>query len=228
MLTFQTTIAPSVTSIAIASPGRGALRFVPDRGGNTGFVTLRIYGRQFPPGTRVKLSGSGPDIWARDTAIEDFAIAATLDLSGALPGPRSVVISDANGLETSRASAVFTIESGGVAEVWVDLIGRTIVRGGREQTYYLNYGNARTVDAPVTRVWVRFPSFITFVSAPDYEPAATGTVGTDTYIAFDTPPIPAGGNGMIPFMLKPPDTPDFRHRFFELSTWAELLGADAQ
>jgi hypothetical protein len=127
---------------------------VSDKGGNTGDVSVNVFGGGFQSGATIKLSGAGqPDLLGTDTLVASSSrMGTTLKLEGALPGVRDVVVTLPNG-STSILHNGFTILDGGSPEVWVDIIGRTKIRAGSFTTFNLNFGNRGSVDAfaiPIT------------------------------------------------------------------------------
>jgi Carboxypeptidase regulatory-like domain/Beta-propeller repeat len=120
----------------------------PTAGGNNGSVTMRIIGDNFEtPPLSVKLIGNGfPELSGAHLFVENSsALLSTFDLRGAPPGLRDVevVFSDNRVL---RLIGVFTVEAGGGPRVWVDVIGRDVIRSGQRQSYTLSYGNRGNVD----------------------------------------------------------------------------------
>ena len=78
---------------------------------------------------------------------------------GAAPGLRTVVITNPDNSSISIPSG-FTVEQGGAPELWVDIIGLDKIRIGREQTYYLVYGNRGNVDGLGLTLSVSFPKYL--------------------------------------------------------------------
>jgi hypothetical protein len=133
--------------------------FTPGRGGNSGSVTVSLYGTGFKSGATVKLTRAGqPDINAASVSVsEDFFIArARFDLVGHAPGLRDVVLTNPDGRSATRAAS-FNVVAGGQPDVWVDLIGRNEFRPGRPQTYYIAYGNRGSVDAALVPIYIAMP-----------------------------------------------------------------------
>ncbi|HEX9930407.1 MAG TPA: SBBP repeat-containing protein [Pyrinomonadaceae bacterium] len=131
----------------------------PNRGGNTGLVSVTIHGSSFVNGATVKLVSAGqPDINAISVGIsENGTVArAIFDLNEQTPGIRNVVVVNQNGSSTSREKS-FTIEAGGEPKIWVDIIGRDEFRPGRPQTYYISFGNRGTVDGTLLPLIISIP-----------------------------------------------------------------------
>jgi hypothetical protein len=145
---------PTSTSIhAIVNlrlpPVDHGLRLSTSHGGNTGPVTLTVFGTEIPEGSAAKLDcPNQPDIVGANVVVspDGFKLIATFNLVGALPGQCTVTVVKPDGTSKS-AVKVFTIELGGKAETWIDIIGFDSIRPGRPQKYYLPYGNRGNVDA---------------------------------------------------------------------------------
>ncbi|HEX7183823.1 MAG TPA: SBBP repeat-containing protein [Thermoanaerobaculia bacterium] len=137
------------------APDVRLIGLTPTRGGNAGTVTVMIRGINFPPGAvSVELvAHTREDIAAISAAVIDVThIRAIFDLQGKPPGTRDLVVSFSDGTVVKLAAA-FTVEPGGGAEVWIDVIGPNRVRGGVPTKYFLVVGNRGNVDAigvPVT------------------------------------------------------------------------------
>jgi hypothetical protein len=195
-------------------------RILPNRGGSSGTVTVSIFGRSFQTGTQVKLTAAGqPDIVGSNTTLQSGSFLTTrFDLTGAAPGVRDVVVINPDST-TARLAGGFIIEASGAPAVWVDVIGRSVTRGGRTQIYFIQYGNRGNVDASITRVWIAFPTYLIWDTV-DQLPNVAGQMNGDTYLAFDVNPS-AGSSIAIPVGLKAPNDPSFAHRLFQVQVWKE-------
>jgi hypothetical protein len=192
---------------------------MPDSGGDTGSVTAIIQGAGFLNGVAAKLARNGQtDIVGDPLAVgpEGKTITATFDLRGKTRGLWDVVVTSPSGVSVTLHGA-FAIEEGRAPQVWVDIIGRQAMRGGRRETYFIQYGNRGNIDANLVRIWITFPTFMTFFS--ENTPSSSGRLGDSTFLAFDVPVIPPGLTGTIPVNLIAPNTPDFAHRMFEIQVW---------
>jgi CSLREA domain-containing protein len=203
----------------------------PTRGGTAGTVKTLVYGSGFVAGATVKLVRPGfPDVVGTATNVKGSVLTTTLDLRGAAPGAWSVVAENPDASSATLGDA-FTVEVGGGADLWVDLVlPRSFVRG-RTQSIYVAYGNRGTVDAYGVPIWLSFPDELEFhvpfpVSPPPSQP---GQVPTDwTRIAIDEPipppenrdsfplllpVVPAGSTGVLRFRVESPSllggSPDF-------------------
>jgi hypothetical protein len=205
-----------VLSSAISeTPGVSGVQ--PDAGGNGGIVTARIAGAKFTDGVSVSLIGNGTEIVASSVQIVDPSVlAASFDLRGAAPGVRDVAVSFPGGLVATLGSA-FTIEQGGSPQIWVDTVGRGLIRPGFEQTYYVLLGNRGTVDSGPASVWVSFPQQFSWRSVDGWvvTDSASSSSG-NRLVSLDVPSVPAGWAVAVPLTLSPP--PGFGGSF-RLRTW---------
>jgi probable HAF family extracellular repeat protein len=122
----------------------------PNHGGNVGSVVAQIFTPGLRPGSTVTLSAPGqPDIIGQDITTFDVShttlLQTTLDLTGAQPGPRSVVVTQPDGTTVTLPDR-FTIEQGGSAQVWVDIIARSVFEPGVAQPVTIFYGNRGNID----------------------------------------------------------------------------------
>ena len=118
---------------------------LPNHGGNTGNVTVKIVTPlDFPieNGTTVKLTADGlPDIMPISTTVDTntpYVMSATFALNGAPLGKRNVVITLPDG-ETRTYPQGFTIEKGIISKLWLDIQAevqfvRALVRNTRLYT----------------------------------------------------------------------------------------------
>lgn len=206
----------------ITAPVTTVTAVFPNHGGNGGTVSaVRIVGTAIPSNVGIKLSGPGPDINATNIQVSPAGNLVTVlfNLKDATPGSYSLVLTKPDGTILLNVPAAFTIEQGGAPNVWVDVIGRNIIRGGRSQVYFLQYGNRGNMDAGKTRLWIMFPSFMTWRLTIDQ--SVIGHQGDNTFLAFDVPAVPAGATSEIPVLLSAPDTPDFAHRRFDIRAWKD-------
>lgn len=149
---------------AIATPTATStlgVQFIqPTHGGNAGLVTMQIVGSGFQAGAAVKLTGLGPDIIGTNTNAPTASILnTTFDLTGATPGPRTLVVTNPDGTSTPLIGG-FTVEQGGAAQISVEIVGRDRVRIGTPQTYYAAFRNRGTVDSKSALVTVTVPGRI--------------------------------------------------------------------
>ena len=131
----------------VVGPQISVDQMLPNHGGNAGVVTARVIGSGFQEGAAVKLAGLGPDIEGANVSVPNSSVlTATFDLTGAVPGPRDVVVTNLGEAPVTLARG-FTIEQGGAPQISVDILGPNLIRIGREQTYYLNIRNLGSIDS---------------------------------------------------------------------------------
>jgi hypothetical protein len=139
-----TTTAPVITKVS------------PDTGGNTSTVTVTIEGDNFQEGLGIKLAKVGePEIPASSvTLVDPTKISAVFDLAGAEPGSWDIVVTNPDSKEVGIFPDGFIIESGGESDVWVDILGRPIIRSGRPAPFMVFYGNQGNIDVKEAVLWV--------------------------------------------------------------------------
>jgi hypothetical protein len=128
--------------------GFSVAKISPRRGGNQGSVSAGIVGTGFRAGATVSLRRAGePDIPGQPVFVDagGSAISVAFDLNGRPPGPWDVAVTIPGGSVVTLADA-FTIEAGGTADLWVDVVG-ALRRPGRRSTFTVVYGNRGSVDA---------------------------------------------------------------------------------
>ena len=131
------------------------LSVLPRAGGDTGSVTIRVFGNGFEEGTTIKLVRSGElEILSTNVHIESkTSLTTTFDLNGKTRGQWDVVVTNPDNTSFTISDG-FTIEEGREAQLWVDIIGRGVIRPGRPQTYHIVYGNRGNVDALGVPLWI--------------------------------------------------------------------------
>lgn len=135
----------------------------PSKGGNAGTVTVTILGKDLQEGALVRLmEGSEVVLTGQNTVVASHRrIQTTFDLQGQGPRALTLVVVNPDGTSTVAPEA-FTIEEGGAAQVWVGIVGRSLIRAGREQTYTLFYGNRGNGDAFDVILLVKIPAGLEF------------------------------------------------------------------
>ena len=172
----------------------------PSHAGNGGLASLTIMGSNLSTATQVKLTGIGPDIVSQNVTVPgDGALTATFDLTGAMPGLRTVVIQNSTG--TSTLPNAFTVEQDRSPDLWIvnyALVSNQATPGARSymtyQGYLVNPGPALgSVTATVTSL---DPFSIRVLPGHDTlnfttVPAHSEVVSTNTFtiLADDTVPF---------------------------------------
>ncbi len=163
----------------------------PSTGGNTGPVTVRITGQGIAPGASVRLKRSGQldRVGTGISVSPDGAFAtATLPLAGAAVGAWDVVVTNPDNSAATLAGA-FTVEAGTEPTIWADVLGRgtLVVRHGREQTFFLVFGNRGNVDSAPTILDISIPRQLRVTFVEDFD-GSRPIVGSEK-------PRTAGGSG---------------------------------
>jgi PKD repeat protein len=133
----------------------GIKQIVDNSGGNSGDVTIDIYGGGFTEESEVRLTRTGSQDILPDTVmyLKKGVLQARFDLRGAPTGAWNVEI------ETPGSNPIvqedgFEITEGVAAEPWVEISGRSRALLGRWTTYTINYGNKGNVDASGVPLWL--------------------------------------------------------------------------
>lgn len=143
------------SDLSLLLNARSGVRVIPSHGGNTGAVTVKILGVPAEDVTEVLLrrTGYGDIQGNRMSPLAGGELQITFDLSGVAAGIWDLVVDQGNGATQIWAGA-FTVDAGGRADVWLDLVGRDLIRPGRAQRYALFVGNKGNVDAAVVPTWI--------------------------------------------------------------------------
>ncbi|MGA8028717.1 MAG: NHL repeat-containing protein [Bryobacteraceae bacterium] len=217
----------------VFTPGSSVpLAIQPTHGGNAGTVTAQITGPGvFKSGAEVKLTGIGPDIVGTNTTVPNASIlTTTLDLSGAEPGIRTVVVTNPDRTSVTISDG-FTIEQGGSPDISVEIIGFDKIRIGSQQTYYLAITNTGTVDSSAGILSLSIPSTLEYTQLNGNNLFVAGSIsgtlfGTSTTssktdamaavpggstrsLLFATPGLPTGQAQYAPVQLFDVATSDF-------------------
>jgi hypothetical protein len=190
---------------------------LPANGGNAGTVSVRIIGDGLQTVERVLLSAAGhSDIVGLNTRPADSdLVITTLNLQGAQPGIYDLVVGRSDGSVLGRLSRAFTVESGGAADLWVDVIGRDRIRVGGEQTYYVLLGNRGNIDSGPTSAWASFPADLTWrIGSGIGITSGTSLRSKNTLLSMDLPAVAPGGVVTVPLVLgvRPESPLEFRLR----------------
>lgn len=126
----------------------------PNKGGDTGNVTVIVYGANIKQGATVKLMRNGQtDITGANVNIASngTSLTADFDLNSKAQGLWSIVVTNPDNKSATLAD-VFTIEAGRAAKVWADIVGRFTLRTGYDQQFFIAFGNTGNSDAPTTQL----------------------------------------------------------------------------
>jgi hypothetical protein len=174
------------------APGPLITSITPTTGGTAGPVTVTINGQGLDATATVCLRRAGyADIFATSVTGTDDGrtLAATFDLSAAEPGEWTLVVTNLD-LQEATAPTLFTVESGGEARIWYEIVGRGQIRLAREQTYVLRCGNSGTVDAHEVLLILQIPKGVSYrldLVRLDFGPGLNVPLGVETEDAVYIP-----------------------------------------
>jgi hypothetical protein len=177
---------------------------LPDMGGNAGTVTATIVGTGFQPAATAQLTCPGAlTVVGTNTTVstDGRTITTTFNLVGTTPEGCSVLVTDPN-KTTATQSDAFTIQQGGAANLWVDIVGENDLHGGYAQQYYLVYGNKGNIDATATLFALAVPDdpLLTSQPSPDFLVDSFQAAGNNVY-TYAVPSVPAGATEAFPVTL---------------------------
>ena len=129
----------------------------PSVGGNKGSVTVSVKGAGFSANSVIRLlpASGGSEIKADSVLVNNTGSILTgiLNLNGKQPGVYNVVVNTGNVFDTLKSA--FVIQEGELPDVFVDIIGRDVIRGnGTEQKYSIHFGNKSNNDVYAVPLWI--------------------------------------------------------------------------
>src|SRR5262249_37716236 len=137
----------------------------PSRGGNTGTVTVSVFGSGFVDGATIKLERAGVSTTISGNPVAvipgGVAISGVLDLTGREPGPWDVVVTNPD-QTTATLPGAFTVEQGGASQVWVSLVSPFQLNDGHPVRFFVVFGNRGNVDAFGVPLSLAFLNDLTF------------------------------------------------------------------
>jgi hypothetical protein len=169
----------------------------PARGANTGPVTMMIKGMGLDAQARVWLSRvDGWELYSQQVegTTDNTMLACVFDLSQLSPSALTLRIQNADG--TVAVSPVpFTIENAEQPKLWVEIIGRTVIRTGRPARFTLRYGNESNVEVRYPWLVIGLPALVPYtVNVPralfPSEPTRPRTADATYITLLDLPPLP--------------------------------------
>jgi Beta-propeller repeat len=185
--------------------GQGAIGSIgPATGGNAGDTTVSIGGAGFQQGATCSLVQNGVTILTAPGIVNatGTAITCTFALNGASSGSYDVVVSNPDGSSFTKKGG-FAVQSGGQPNLWVNIVGRPLIRTGVPSIVTVNYGNSGTEDAYFVGLSVSLPQNVSAsynmgvtLGVASSTPAITAqTTGGVTTIPMFLPHLPAGSSG---------------------------------
>ncbi|MBM2815413.1 MAG: hypothetical protein HW421_2175 [Ignavibacteria bacterium] len=208
---------------------KGLREVIANKGGNTGYVTVYLYGGGFRDTAKVWLEKNNTKYLdaelVRLSRLD--ALEARFNLFGKETGVYDIFVKLPFG-DIFKLTQAFTIEQGKVAEPYINFTGRDKILFGRWQTYSINIGNNSNTDAlgvPVyflvtlakdieidfvnlkvqmSKYWKTQKNYDEVNKIPDYlenEGYFGGQEKVRLY-AFYIPVIPAGFSGQLNVRIK--------------------------
>ncbi len=236
-----------VSKIAFTAPSFAVNSIRADHGGDTGIVSVTIYGANLTPGATARLTRTGqPDIEGGTPTVSEFRTTLTtfFDLRQQQRGLWNVVVMNPDGSAVTLPNA-FTVEAGRAAQVYVDIIARDTVRTNRETRCAFIVGNMGNVDALAVPVDIAglpadaiFTPDYTFLPPQPVDPNVPPvdysqipkfyetTTGLHNYPMI-IPRVPAGRTLTFAFRLKIPSEEQFDLEVFAEPALATLTPTPA-
>lgn len=176
----------------------------PSYGGNTGQVTVQVIASGFQPGAQISLTGIGsPIVGTNPTVVSPNILTATLNLTGASAGVRTVTVTNPGGTSVTLPNA-FTVQQGVAPNLQIQKIGTPAVHG-RNETFFITVTNTGNTDAGLTPITESLEPWFTFVNA---SPAPTSIQLANfldqTYNGFlewDIASVPVGGSTTVAYTV---------------------------
>ncbi len=133
-------------------------QMTPTQAGNSGAVTTTLRGSGFLADASVTLSAAGmADLPGEVQWVSTGELRVTFDATGATPGVYDVTVEQGDA-ELQVLPGAFTIVAGGEADLWSLAYGPQMVRPGRAQSFWIEYGNRGTMDATNVSVFIAVPA----------------------------------------------------------------------
>lgn len=133
------------------------LAIYPTKGGDTGEVSVLISGSVFDDNSVIKLEKSGElDIVGKLESVENNGtlLRTIFDLTGKDLGAWDLVVENPI-LQSKTLTDAFTIEEGSKPNLWVEVLGPTRTRSGRQQRYLVAFGNRGNTDVASAHVYLQ-------------------------------------------------------------------------
>ncbi len=177
------------------------LAVYPNKGGDTGSVTVTISGSVFFDGSSIKLVRSGEaDIIGESLALSNNGtkLTATFNLTGQTRGDWDLVVTNPDGSTVSLPNG-FTVEEGRAPELWAEIIGSNQIRLGREQQYWLAYGNSGNLDVQGADIFLGIPAGTDYRLNNDPGPQNSTQ---ETFVQFLDTFVPVNSTKIVPLAVR--------------------------
>jgi PKD repeat protein len=134
----------------------GVERILPAEGGNTGDVTVTVFGGGLDTNFVGKImSGTTIIATSNNTSFAgNSSISLRFDLRTKPIGTYDFIIEKKGGSPSHKIPGGFKIVTGTKPNVWANIIGRNRILFNTWTTYTLNYGNTGNTDAVVAPIWI--------------------------------------------------------------------------
>ena len=194
------------------TPGNTPLQIdalTPSIGGDSGVVTVRVYGQGILPGATVRLRRAGQnDIVGTVLSVSEDGsfVEVTFNLAGKpLGAGYEIVVRNSNG-DKAELDNAFTIQQGRGSDIWTEVVGPGLVRVGRSARYFVVYGNNGNVDTEPTRFRVYVPRDFTLGPLSLLEDGSYPAVyrhDAETVLEFYIPRIAPGSSTSVLVQVTP-------------------------
>lgn len=157
----------------------------PNKGGNTGTVTVKIAGAGFTGNSTISLVQGSKEIKGMNIvrSPDGNFVNVTFELYNATTGPYDLVV--ATGASKQTLQNGFTVTQGTKPIIKTSVIGRDVVRVGSPQTYTFVVSNEGNIDAKGMILWIALPR------GSGFSPVNFTMVGRkeDSVMLEDSPPM---------------------------------------
>ncbi len=139
------------------------------------------------------------------------SMSCVFPLSGATTGSYDVVVTNPNGGSTLTQPGAFNVQSGGGANLSVQIVGYTVIRTGVPSTYYVSVTNSGNANAYMVPVWITLPVNLPFnigTLGATLSAQLPSTDGTNNHVSLMIPEVDPGQTVEFPIQItSPADNP---------------------
>lgn len=200
----------------------------PNNGGNNGIVDVTIIFPGLQPESTVQLFHHGSAVLdGKMTAVFDFSgtyiLKTTFNLLNTAPGTYDILVTLPSGERVTIQNG-FTVEDGGSPDLWLNIVGRDVIRWLNEEDFYVYYGNKGNVTTHDSVLVIRIPKGIPvkvkgLLSAAQQPPFDYFDLGDEILILIWIYKLPPGATNLVTLGITVPLV------FRDLSIDAELIRA---
>lgn len=184
---------------------RAITQVLPNDAGNSGTVTITLTMTGAEQGAVVELIGTGAcsgtiEATSVNVSADGDTVTATFDLTNACVGSYNVEVLNPDGTSALLSSG-FTVQASGSPNLWVSILGRSLIRVDQPSSVQITYGNSGNEDAYVVPLWIELDSTLTYtlqtsLLAPPEPPGVPALDFSTVPIAFN-----ASGKTVLPILL---------------------------